>query len=80
MTGFLRQLEAIRAHGPADVSAIRARTTVLAGELDQITPGYLAQRMVAEIPGAQLRTLPGGHAGFVEHPQIYNQAFIEAFR
>ena len=80
MTGFLRQLQAIRAHGPADVSAIRARTTVLAGEVDQLTPAYLAQRLAAAIPGAQLRVLPGGHAGFVEHAQVYNEAFIEALR
>lgn len=80
LTGFLRQIEAVRAHEAADVSTIRARTTVLAGEVDQLIPGYLSQQLSAAIPGAQLRVLPGGHAGFVEHPEIYNQAFIEALR
>jgi 3-oxoadipate enol-lactonase len=80
LTGFLRQLEAVRAHESADVSAIRARTTIFAGEADQLTPAYLSQQLAAAIPQARLRVLPGGHAGFVEHAQEYNKAFIEALR
>jgi 3-oxoadipate enol-lactonase len=80
LTGFLRQLSAVRAHRAADVSAIRARTVVLAGEADQLTPTYVSQALAAAIPNAELSILPGGHAGFVEHPDVYNRAFIEALR
>ena len=79
-TGFQRQLEAVRAHQAPDVSAIRSRTTVLAGEADQLLPLYLSQHLAAAIPSAQLYVLSGGHVGFVEHPQQYNRALIEALR
>lgn len=58
----------------------RARTTIFAGEAYQLTPTYLSQQLAAAIPQAQLRVLPGGHAGFVQHSQEYNKAFIEALR
>lgn len=80
MIGFLRQLGAVRVCQVPDVSSIRAPTTILAGEVDQLTPRYLSQALAAAIPGARLRVLPGGHAGFVEHAQVYNQAIVEALR
>lgn len=80
LTGFLRQVEAVRAYTAPDVSRIRARTTVLVGEADELTPPYLSEKLAATIPNAQLRVLPGGHAGFVEHPDQYNQAFSEALQ
>jgi pimeloyl-ACP methyl ester carboxylesterase len=53
---------------------------VLIGEADELTPLYLSRELAAAIPNAQLRVLPGGRAGFAEHPDQYHQAFIEALR
>lgn len=76
--GFMRQAEALLARvTPLQLSQIRAPTSVLVGEHDQLTPPYLAKELAALIPGAALGVLPGAHSGFVEYPDQYNQALFE---
>lgn len=59
----------------ADLARVRARTLVIAGEHDLLTPdaAALAQR----IPGAQLVTVPGaGHAVAIEAGEAVAQALL----
>ena len=52
-----------------DVSKIRNKTLVMAGELDLTTPVALARELAEGIPGAQFRELPGcGHCPQIEQP------------
>ena len=76
---FFRQVEASLDYtAPPSLAALGGqRTTVLVGEHDYLTPRYLSEELVAEIPGAAMRVLPGAHAGFVEFPDAYNQAIRE---
>jgi 3-oxoadipate enol-lactonase len=75
---FMRQAEALLAYQAAELpSRIKAPTSVLVGEDDQLTPPYLSKELAARISGATLGVLPGGHVGFVEYPERYNQALLE---
>lgn len=48
---------------------IRAETLLIFGEDDRFTPLYQAKALLAGIPGAQLRVIPGvGHASPLENP------------
>lgn len=48
---------------------IRAETLLIFGEDDRFTPLYQARALLAGIPGAQLRVIPGvGHASPLENP------------
>lgn len=77
--GFIRQTEALLSHTtPSELSRIQIPTSVLVGEYDQLTPPYMSKELVALIPGATLNLLPGAHSGFMEHPERYNQALLEA--
>jgi len=44
---------------------------VLAGELDNLTPPYLSERLAALIPAATLRVMDCAHSGIVETPDQY---------
>ena len=59
--------------------AIRNRTLVMCGALDQTTPPALAREVAAAIPGAAWREIPGsGHCPMLEQPEAL-VAEIEAF-
>ena len=57
---------------------IRVPVLYVFGKEDAVTPPYMAERLVAETPGAQLVWLPGTHFCFCEHPQAFN-AVAEEF-
>jgi pimeloyl-ACP methyl ester carboxylesterase len=62
--GVARQMAAIRASGDrrAKLAAIKAPTMVLHGEADPLVPVIGGRDTAANIPGAELRTIPGmGH-------------------
>ena len=57
---------------------IRVPVLYVFGKEDAVTPPYMAERLTAETPGAQLVWLPGTHFCFCEHPQAFN-AVTEEF-
>jgi len=76
--GFLRQADAALTHDPGEAAKnIRARTLVLGGAHDNLTPAYLSERLAALIPGARLQVLDCAHAGIVEMPDRYGAAILE---
>jgi 3-oxoadipate enol-lactonase len=63
----------------ARLPAIRNRTLVMCGALDQTTPPALAREVAAAIPGATYREIAGsGHCPMLEQPETL-VAEIEAF-
>jgi 3-oxoadipate enol-lactonase len=79
--GYLRQHGAVMAHDTSDrLGKIRARTLVLVGAEDILTPVSESRDLVARIPGAELRILPrGGHGFFGEYPAETSAALREFF-
>ena len=74
-----RRIEMILAHDRLDqLKNIRKPTLVVVGEADFCTPPHLSEQMAAEIPGAELARLPGGHFLYMEHPAAFHDR-IEAF-
>lgn len=59
-------------HDAADVlPTIRVPTLVFAGERDLFTPMAVSERMVEQIPEAELCVVPrGSHAALIEQPQL----------
>ncbi len=49
-------------------ASIACPTLVIAGTLDEATPLAASEAMVAQIPGAQLRTIEAAHLSAVERP------------
>jgi 3-oxoadipate enol-lactonase len=81
--GYLGCCDAIRdLDFSARLSAIRARTLVIAGELDAGTPVAMSEEMVRRIPAATLAVIPGAaHLSAVEKHVEFNalvKAFLEA--
>jgi 3-oxoadipate enol-lactonase len=75
---YLAQLSSIRTHDASGrLDGIATPTLVLAGEEDILIPVVLSRRLAAGIPGAELRTTPGGHACIWEHPKPFNDIVIE---
>jgi 3-oxoadipate enol-lactonase len=75
---YLAQLSSIRTHDTSGrLDGIATPTLVLAGEEDILIPVVLSRRLAAGIPGAELRTTPGGHACIWEHPKPFNDIDIE---
>ncbi|MFF6983478.1 alpha/beta fold hydrolase [Streptomyces sp. NPDC008343] len=60
--------------GSAALSTITAPTLILAGDEDQLAPVREAEILARGIPGARLRTLPGGHLFNVEAPDTFLDA------
>lgn len=50
---------------------IACPTLVIAGTRDEATPPALSEAMQAQIPGAQLRSLPAAHLSAVEMPEAF---------
>ncbi|HEX7540581.1 MAG TPA: alpha/beta fold hydrolase [Anaerolineales bacterium] len=56
---------------------ITARTLVLVGENDILKPRKYSERIVHEIPGAELVVVPGaGHAVCLEKPALFNAILL----
>jgi pimeloyl-ACP methyl ester carboxylesterase len=76
--GFIRQAEAILAWRPGDAAKqLTQPALVVAGRDDILVPPRNSERLAALIPGARLEVLPGAHAGCLEHPELYNQLFLD---
>ena len=65
-----------------DLDRIRARTLVIAGEVDAGTPPAMSRAMASRIPGAQVAVIPGAaHLSAVEKPGEFAglvRGFLEA--
>jgi len=76
--GFERQVQAVLAfQGAPGLDGVDTPTLILVGEDDQMVPRYFADELAGLIPGARLEVLPGGHSGFVEHPDEWNRAILD---
>jgi len=57
----------------AELSRIRARTFLIAGEKDAGTPPAMSEEIARRIPGARLSVIPGAaHLSAVEAPEEFN--------
>jgi len=76
--GHAAQLAAAIGHAPADgLSAIRARTLVIAGTEDRLLPPENSKRIAQRIPGAKLVLLPGApHRLFAENADAFNREVL----
>ncbi|MBZ9935634.1 alpha/beta hydrolase [Mesorhizobium sp. BR1-1-16] len=78
---YLAQLAVIQDHDATDrLGAIKVPTLVLAGEEDILIPVRLSRKLQEAIPGAEWKTVPGGHACLWESPDPFNSAFIDFVR
>ncbi len=74
---YLAQLHSIRHHDTTDrLSQISVRTLVLAGEEDILIPVQLSKALHELVPGSEFRTTKGGHGCIWEHPDPFNEQFI----
>jgi pimeloyl-ACP methyl ester carboxylesterase len=76
---FMRQCDACLGHDARDrLRNIHARTLVVAGRHDQLTPGKFQRELADEIPGARLVTLSfGAHLVMAESAQRFNQLVLQ---
>ena len=76
---FVRQCDACIAHDARDrLRTIHARTLVLCGRHDQLTPPKFQRELADEIPGARLVTLSfGAHLVMAESAQRFNQIVLQ---
>ncbi|CAG1004927.1 3-oxoadipate enol-lactonase [Myxococcaceae bacterium] len=76
---FARQCEACIGHDTRDrLRQIHARTLVLCGRHDQLTPPKFQRELADEIPGARLVTLSfGAHLVMAESAQRFNQIVLQ---
>ena len=79
LVGFLRQGEAVAGHDALDrLPAVRCPTLVTVAEDDILVPSRFARQIVARIPGAELKLVPGaGHGYFLERPDVFNELSLE---
>jgi 3-oxoadipate enol-lactonase len=79
LAGFLRQGEAVAAHDAFErLRAIRCPTLVSVAEDDILVPPRFAREIVAQVPGAELRTVPAaGHGYFLERPDVFNALSLD---
>ena len=60
-----------------ELHLIQAPTLALVGENDNLKPRKYSERIVQEIPGAQLVSIPGaGHAVCLEKPDLFNAILL----
>lgn len=78
--GYLACCEAIAALDYVEaLPRIRARTLVIAGELDVGTPPAMSEAIAARIPGARLEVIPGAaHLSSAEKPEAFAR-LVEEF-
>lgn len=76
---YIRQLEATMAHDTLDrVHEIAAKTLVIVGAEDILTPPWESEALASRIPNATMRVLPrGGHGFIAEYPDAFNAAVID---
>ena len=55
----------------ASNAGVRCPALVIAGTLDLATPLAMSEVLQAQIPGAELRTVPAAHLSAVEQPQAF---------
>lgn len=78
LDAYLAQLAVIQKHDAlARASGIKVPTLVLAGEEDILIPVRLSRKLQQAIPGAEWKTVPGGHACMWETPEPFNNAFLD---
>ena len=78
LDAYMAQLAVIQQHDALDrIGSVKVPTLVLAGEEDILIPVRLSKGLQDAIPGAQWRTVPGGHACIWEHPDPFNTAFLD---
>jgi 3-oxoadipate enol-lactonase len=78
MPAYLAQLAVIQAHDTTDrLGGIAVPTLVLAGERDILIPTALSHDLAGLVPGAEWRTVAGGHGCIWEHPDDFNAAFVD---
>jgi 3-oxoadipate enol-lactonase len=78
LEAYLAQLAVIQSHDATDrLAQIKVPTLVLAGEEDILIPVRLSRKLQAAIPGAEWKTVPGGHACLWESPDPFNAAFLD---
>jgi 3-oxoadipate enol-lactonase len=58
------------------LGSIRVPALVLVGADDILTPPAFARVLAARLPRARLTILPGGHAFFLEHAELFNRAVL----
>lgn len=77
--GYLRQLDAVLAHDTLGrLDRIKARTLVLVGADDILTPPAESELLARDIANATLRVLPhGGHGFSAEYAEEFNAAVLE---
>jgi pimeloyl-ACP methyl ester carboxylesterase len=71
---YVHTLEQIGEHDAHDVlPSIRVPLLMVAGGRDLMTPRAAAERIVRDVPGAELMVVPGGtHYLAVEYPELLN--------
>jgi len=75
---FIRQAQALIAFDIRDrVAGVKAETLIVSGAEDILVPPRNQERIAKLLPKAKHVTLPGGHAGFIEHAAEYNAAVLE---
>jgi pimeloyl-ACP methyl ester carboxylesterase len=82
MNRYLHTLQLLGEHDASDMLCdVDVPTLVIAGDRDLFTPRSAAERMVHEIPGAELMIVPGGtHYVAVEQPDLVNLRIEKFFR
>ncbi len=72
------RIDMILAHDVLDrLGEIRHPTLVLVGDRDGCTPPYFSTELAAAIPGAELKTLEGGHLIYKEDPEGFHAIVTE---
>jgi len=76
---FVRQCDACLGHDTFDrLHQVRARTLVVCGQHDQLTPRKLHRELADEIPGARLVTLSyGAHLVMAESAERFNHLVLQ---
>lgn len=81
LDAYLGQFCSIRIHDTTDrLSRIRVPTLVITGEDDILIPVSLSKKLHDLIENAEWATVIGGHAAIWEHPEPFNEVYLEFIR
>jgi pimeloyl-ACP methyl ester carboxylesterase len=73
-----RRMEALTRHDTAErLHSIAVPTLVVTGREDRLVPPANAPMIAERIPDAMLKEVPGGHAFFIEYPELFNPLVID---